>query len=427
MNNNEMEKKIKKAFSHTVPDVMDAILSDCEEQKGSVILMNEKKKTSNWAKYLVGAAALFVLLLGGVAGYNIYSSNYMISSTVSLDVNPSIEIKVNKKEKVLEVNALNEDGKKVIGNMDFNKNDLDVTINAIIGSMLRNGYLSELSNSILISVDSSNTTKGVELQEKLAKEVNDMLQTNTFSGAVLSQSVSPNDDLTKLSDTYGISVGKVQLIKYIEEQNPLYSFDELVELSINDLNLLAKSGKTNLDKVESAGNASDKAYIGSDKAKEIALNHSAVSDKATNIQIELDYENGIMVYEIEFIAEGYEYEYEINATTGDIIKQDKEWDDDYNEPQTSENNDSIENAETSGNLEVPSSENNFIDVAKAKEIVINHSGVPGDSIFDYDIELDREHDKYVYEIDFKSGRYEYEYEINAITGEIIKSDKELDD
>ena len=92
-----------------------------------------------------------MLLAGCAVGYGAYRQNYAVDATVSLDVNPSVEIQVNRKDQVLEVTPLNEDGKRVIGDMDFSGSDLDVTVNALIGSMLQNGYLSELANSLPVS------------------------------------------------------------------------------------------------------------------------------------------------------------------------------------------------------------------------------------------------------------------------------------
>ena len=44
MKNREMEEKIKTAFQHAAPDVLESVLSDCGEQKGTVITLTEKKK-----------------------------------------------------------------------------------------------------------------------------------------------------------------------------------------------------------------------------------------------------------------------------------------------------------------------------------------------------------------------------------------------
>lgn len=56
-------------------------------------------------------------------------------------------------------------------------------------------------------------------------------------------------------------------------------------------------------------------------AKSIALAHAGVTeDSAVFESIELDEENGVKVYELEFAVDGTEYEYEINALTGQILK-----------------------------------------------------------------------------------------------------------
>lgn len=277
----------------------------------------------------MGIAAALVLLLGGAAGVRLYSVNRAVASTVSLDVNPSVEIQVNQKDRVLRVNALNEDGRIVLGDMNFSGSSLDVTVNALVGSMLRNGYLSELANSILVSVDNGDPAKGVALQTRLTEEINSLLQTDAFTGAVLSQTVSADGTLEKLADTYGISLGKAQLIREIADKNPLYTPEDLAKLTINELNLLASAGSGALDKVESVGTASDKAYIGADKARDAALRHAGVTAAdAAKLEVELSCEKGVMVYEVEFEAGGYEYDVDVNAKTGDILKSEKERDDD---------------------------------------------------------------------------------------------------
>ena len=68
--------------------------------------------------------------------------------------------------------------------------------------------------------------------------------------------------------------------------------------------------------------------IGHAKAKSIALNHAGVSEnEAYDMEIELDDEDGTLVYEIEFKSGGMEYSYEINAATGAILKHETELDD----------------------------------------------------------------------------------------------------
>lgn len=104
--------------------------------------------------------------------------------------------------------------------MDFSGSSLDVTVNALIGSMLRNGYLNENANSILVSVDTRDAAKGSALREKLAGEIDSLLRTDTFSGAVLSQTVAADAALQQLAQEYGISLGKAQLVQEIAAKIP---------------------------------------------------------------------------------------------------------------------------------------------------------------------------------------------------------------
>ena len=67
------------------------------------------------------------------------------------------------------------------------------------------------------------------------------------------------------------------------------------------------------------------SFIGESKAVSIALEHAHVDESlAKNLKCKLDVENGIKVYEVEFHFSVYEYEYEINALTGKVIKAEKE-------------------------------------------------------------------------------------------------------
>ena len=427
MKNTEIQAGIRRVFAREAPDALDGILSDCENAKGTVMVM-EKKKRNPWVMRTVGIAAAVALCVMGGFGAHLYGSRFSVASTVSLDVNPSIEIQVNEKEHVLKVDPKNEDGRKVVGDMDFSGSSLDVTVNALIGSMLRNGYLNENANSILISVDSSDEAKGSALRDRLAGEINSLLQTDSFSGAVLSQTVAADDSLQQLANEYGISLGKAQLIQELTAQNPTYTFNALAGLSINELNLLMTQN-VKPENVASSGTASDKAYIGVEEAKAIALAHAKVTAESAVIrEAKLDTEDGVLVYEIEFTADGYEYEYDIDAAAGSVVKFEKERDDDRPASSNSGGTSSTNQNTNTGSGGIPTSGGEMdIGADKAKEVALAHAGVAASEIWDYKIERDRSNGMAVYEIEFKAGGYEFDYEIQVSTGEVVKFNRERDD
>ena len=426
MTNDELNEKIRQACTHAAPDVLDAVLSDCNEQKGRVILMTTENKKKTWAVRMAGLAAGLCLILGGGLGVRNYQVNHTVDATVSLDVNPSVEIKINQKERILDVIPLNEDGRTIVGDMDFSGSSLDVAVNAIIGSMLQNGYLNELANSVLISVDNNDPVRGMALQERLTDEVNKLLQTDSFRGAVLSQTVVKSDELQQMAEQYGITLGKAQLIQEILGKNSLHTFDELAPLSINELNiLLGKEGAET--HVEVVGTASEKGYIGETKAKEIALAKAGVSESdLTFYTVGLDTHKGVMVYDVEFISGSYEFDCEVNAMTGEIVKFEKEYDGAaVSNVSVEEHGEQSEHSQTEENQAVSN-----ISLEKAKEIALDHAGVKATDATFVKAKSDYEDGRAVFEIEFvvSSGNTikEYDYEIAASDGSIISYDYDIE-
>ena len=141
MTNDKMEQRLAAALEKTAPDDVSGVLSRCEARKGTVINMETKKTTKRrWTSLI--AACLAVMLLGG--GGLFYQQANAVASVVSLDVNPSIELKVNRSEKVLVCTPLNEDAKAILADMgdgaDLKGAKLDVAVNAHAEALSWSGW-----------------------------------------------------------------------------------------------------------------------------------------------------------------------------------------------------------------------------------------------------------------------------------------------
>lgn len=158
------------------------------------------------------------------------------------------------------------------------------------------------------------------------------------------------------------------------------------------------------------------SLITKQQAKEIALKHAKVKEAdIRGYEIELDKEISRIIYEISFHAGSFEYDYEINAEDGRIIKSEREAERvQHYLPETT----------TAAPESTTSTSEILISKAQAKQLVLNHACISENDIRNYRIELDREIHKTTYDIDFYAGEFEYEYEINAKNGNIIKSEKE---
>lgn len=83
---------------------------------------------------------------------------------------------------MLSATALNDDTRIVLNDMNLKNVNLNIAVNALIGSMLKHGYVSEVKNFILISVENAGSVKGEALQRRLSDEVSSLLDPYLLGG-----------------------------------------------------------------------------------------------------------------------------------------------------------------------------------------------------------------------------------------------------
>ena len=405
MTNEKMEQRLASALEKTAPDDMSGVLSRCEARKGTVIPMTTKK-TGNRKWTTLVAACLAVMLLGG--GGIFYQQAHAVASVVSLDVNPSIELKVSRSEKVLVCTPLNEDAKAILADMgdgaDLKGAKLDVAVNAIVGSLVRNGYLNSISSAIMISVEDNDTARAEKLQRELTSTVDGVLQTSEAKASVLTQTLTQDAGLEQQARENNISTGKAALVNRVLALNSALKFDALAKLSVEELKDLAEAGAPAMP-------------IGTDKAMDIAAAAfgKASTAKMAYSEVDPELDESPAHYEVELHTAWGEFEYLVDAYTGKVLSGQK---------------DLLATApagDATAKPSAPSGTVQDIGYAKAKSIALNHAGLSENEAYDMEIELDDEDGTLVYEVAFKSGGMEYSYEINAATGAILKHETEIDD
>ena len=502
MRDQELEQRLRAAIEHAAPDPLDRILSSCDAQKGVIVPMkNTTGKKNRWASLAV-AAVLAIMVCGGF-GLHGWKTTNAVAAVVSLDVNPSIQLRVNQREKVLSAEALNQDAMVILADMDLKNTDLNVAVNAIVGSLLQNGYLDSLSSAILISVEDQNPQRADRLQTELSAQVDATLQSAAAGAAVLSQIVTYDAGLETQAQRNHISVGKAALVRDVQALNGDLAFDSLAALSVEELKQLLETGapalpigkaaaiaaaeavaipameqkfgisfadsdirwdvdpeldempahyeveletpigsldyeidaytgailygfqipgqKTGTTQIVGATAASGPLVVSSQiteaQAQSIALEHAGVSaEKALGLRVNADLDDGVSHFDVEFRCSGVEYEYEIDAENGAILKAERDADDDWSAVATSD----------SASTE-PSSASGIISADAAQSAALQHAGVASSNVSRMQCELDWEDGIQVYEIEFHAGQVEYEYEVHAVTGVVLKVQQDIDD
>ena len=434
MTDEKLERSLKAAVEKTAPDDFGGVLRACEQRKGEGFPVMQRRKRGGPAA-VAAAVAVLALLVGGGFGLVRYREANAVDAVVALDVNPSIELRVNRGERVISAAALNADAEVVLGDMDLKGADLDVAVNALIGSMVRAGYLDDLANSILISVQ-GDEERSWELEQRLSRTVSTLLSgSGTVQPSVLTQTVTEDASLQAMAETYGISLGRAQLINSILEKDPTKTFDDLAALTVNELNLLAESKQAATKDLTVTGAASEKAYVGQEKAEDIALQHAGVARAAAvGLHTQMDWEKGALVYSVEFRTDGVEYEYDVNALTGAIVDVEQETDHDdnddydYNDHDDDDDHDDHDDHDGRDGRESGDADRSaYIGTQRAGSAALSHAGLSASQVSGLKAELEREDGRMIYEVEFHVGQTEYDYEIDALTGAVIKSHSEIDD
>ncbi|MCI9446427.1 MAG: hypothetical protein HFH36_03355 [Lachnospiraceae bacterium] len=140
-------------------------------------------------------------------------------------------------------------------------------------------------------------------------------------------------------------------------------------------------------------------YIGMEQAEKIALEEAG---GGRIIKSKLDVDDGVAVYEVEVAEGNYEYEIKIHAETGTVLKVEREY-----KPYP----------------DVPQEPDDYIGLEQAKRIALEAVG--GGRVVK--AEFDMEDGQPMYEIEIAEGSWEYELEIHAVTGDILKNEMEAED
>ncbi len=453
-----IEQKLSSAVSKIAPkdgfERLSKEIDSASVNERTVIKMTDIKKKS-YKKYLQVAIAACLILVIGLMGGNFYGNNIAVDSVIDIDVNPSIELATNKQEKVIRVTAVNEDAIAILDGMELENTDLKVAVNAIIGSMVKNGYFDQLDNEILVTVQNDDEAKAQKLHKMLAVDIDETLKTYNVEASVINQTVSDSKSAEELAKEYNISIGKANFIQNLVSKDASLKVEDLAKMSIRELASVVteknidisdiadyeaddsiweniedsiediNENKTpvvnNPDKNENSNTTTPENVISAEKAKEIALKHAGVSaDKAVFEIVHLDKDDGVYEYEVDFRVGNIEYDYEINAVSGKVVDFDKEIE--IKKPE--QNNQSTVNSDNNASDNV-SNNTSAISAEKAKEIALSHAGLSKDKVSFIKAEYDREENSY--DVEFVYEKMDYEYDIHAESGKILEFDKERAD
>lgn len=273
-------------------------------------------------KFMALALVVCLVFAGGI-GYLVSGLFKEDLTVISIDVNPSIQLAVNADGKVEEAIGVNADAKAIVDGLGLEGLELEAALDLVLGALVEENYISELANSVLISVGNEDIEIAEEYEKLAVDIVNKLLAPLGTDINVISQIVDHGAaDVAKLAKELGISEGKAQFIADITAENGHLSADALAKMSINDISLLVTSSAVvSPEGLEISGKANAAAYISESEALSSVLKELGIPvEDIAAADVAFNYKNGAMAFDVSFVYGEEEFNVAVDATTADIIK-----------------------------------------------------------------------------------------------------------
>ena len=218
-----------------------------EDVLSEIVESNRSRKFNFGWLFAMGLA--LVLFVSGLQWVNT-SASY-----IAVDINPSIILTTNPWEKVVEVEALNEDAETLLVDLELIGLQADEAIELIIAEATEMGYIDLLAEGEVAMVTAYNRDRvDEELSEKIRDRVQDRLEKREMAVNVVGHEAVAEQK--ELANELGVTLGKVLFVQKMMEKYPELGGDELYTMSIKDIMIKIKDLR---------GNGPDKAALAEKK------------------------------------------------------------------------------------------------------------------------------------------------------------------
>lgn len=396
----EIKTRLRDEMADLAPDRLEDLLAACDAQPQEHAPQSAPMPVPRrpvWKP--LAAAAVFVLLLGGIFGYRALDQSVC---TVIVDINPSVTLTVNRLGRVKAVNTGNTDAAALLADTDLQGERTQDALGTLTDALADADYLTDADNTLLVTVEDASAARA----QKLGKAVYDAAQASAqqrqFSAAVLCQQAADTDQVRTDADTWQVSPGKAALAETIALQTQLDTAQALSALPVQDLLVLAETYDVTFDTAQLYGTVSRDGYRSEDDVRAIVGGDAAVDP--TGCTQELTQYGGRLAYRVRFAAADGEYCYTIAARTGEIL--------DVQRPEKP--------AQTPDTPDSPTDPTDSeISISEALRRVLQELGASLPEIHDVDVQRVHVGGRDAYHITFTANGNPYSFYVDAHDGDIF--------
>lgn len=387
----EVEYMLAKAVVQQVPDIYQQAssapitpLTVVDE----IVPRQFPRQRLRWQR-LAAACVLLVLCAGGIFSWLWFSTK----AVVSIDVNPSVALSLNRFEYVIDTQAGNTDGADVLDDLSLKNLKLSTALDALMGAMSRKGYLDDQAQ-ISVFVDGSDDDFNRELYDEIT---DDLAHLAPDAVTQVGESATAQPDTQQPAEQQTVEQPATE--QPVTEQP---SAEQTTEQPATDQTtaqpVTGQTGEQQPQQSASitggAGQRDRRQPRRCGRCRPYLPQRFARGGRRRR------------VYDVEFYSGSTEYDYEIDAATGDILSYDND----------------VEN------FSIPQQQStatgSYIGEDAAKAAALQRAGLTEDQVRWEKCELDEDDGRFSYELEFSSGQHEYECEVEAFTGEILNFEQD---
>ena len=312
------------------------------------------------------------------------------ASTLTVDVNPSIELTTNRLDKVVEINPLNSNARSLLEGYTPSDRDLDDVINDLVDRMILKGYITGgQDNVVMISVQDQDADQ--KLVDRVNKAIAAYLENKQIEATIVNKKL---DIAREALNKDGVSSGKLAVVEALMKGDDTLSKEALADMKISELVALAKE-----------------LNIKPSTLFEAVLDRD---DDFDDFDLDDDFDDSLDD-DINNDANEDDDKDDQNEDRDDV------WDDDRDDRDDNwDKSGSTVDDSTSASVKVTISDN-VISAERARTIALQK--VNGEII---KLALDDDDDRMEYEVEILSNGIKYEMEIDAVTGSILEFESEAD-
>lgn len=193
-----------------------------------------------------------------VAGLALFLSSCALDASamddtyVTLDINPSVELIVNRREVVIYANPLNEDGEVLLSEVDVIGMDLDEAIDLIIQTAIELGYIDVDAEETIVSVTAiaNDPEIGERIRGRVKAHINESFMNRGMKGRAEDKGFTPEFLLE--AESYGVTPGFLRLAKSAVEVSDGLLLEDALLLSVSELQAILKTARQAMHDVAQA-------------------------------------------------------------------------------------------------------------------------------------------------------------------------------